>query len=104
MNTFMDGVSIAIIGVLVVGITLGLISSVLYLLKYAGGTEPKKAEQPVKQVSDPVTPSLENNIVTDNEQEVVAVIMAAIAASMNTTVDNLVVRSFRKIPGKNPVV
>ncbi|MBR1442892.1 MAG: OadG family protein [Firmicutes bacterium] len=102
-NTSMsEGLAIAAAGFIIVFFVLVLISIILSLLKYAN-TE--KKEEVKEVVSVPEIKEEENKEViieeaaeedVSNELELVAVITACIAASMNTSADKLVVRSIRK--------
>ncbi len=89
-----EGLVIAVIGIFVVAAALGLISALLYLLKFAGGSEKPKPVEVAVNVSEPIA-------VQQDDSEIVAAITAAIAASLNTTADKLVVRSFRKVSAWN---
>ncbi len=100
METFMQDFNIAIIGLVIVGLALAAISFVLYLLKFIGTKEEHKEEPPKVQAPQPVkAPEVKEvpiAVVQDNQAEIVAAIVAALSASLNTSPDKLVVRSFRK--------
>ncbi len=102
MDVLGQGIIIAIIGVFVVGMALALISGVLYLLKYVGGNEKKAAEQKVVPVQPPAPAPVSEQAAekTSDDKEVVAAILAAIAASMNTSADKLIVRSFKRVEAR----
>ncbi len=101
MESFAQDFNIAIIGLIIVGLALAAISFVLYLLKFIGTEEKPKEEPPKAQAPQPVkapevTEAPKAQPAQDNQAEIVAAIVAALSASLNTSPDKLVVRSFRK--------
>lgn len=106
VNPLAEGVTALISGMLTVFLILILIAFVISRIQHIKpiGREPKKRpnNEPSKLPSLDPTPariegleSLEEEDVL--EEELIAVIMATIAASMDTTVDQLVVRSFKRL-------
>lgn len=103
--TFYQGIVIAVSGIITVLLVLALISFCIWIVSkiiYAAEhkdekTILRKAEKkpaaPVIASAPPVSVKAEDAF---DEKELVAAITAAIAASLNTTTDALVVRSFRK--------
>lgn len=94
---YMEGVKALVFGMSTVFIVLILIAIVIDLLKYI---KPKKIEKKhehneIVAMVEKETPKQEDDL------ELIAVLTAAIAASLDTTVDNLVVTSFRKIKNKH---
>ncbi len=98
MDSFFQDFTLAIIGLIIVGIALAAISFVLYLLKFFGGeNKPKEQPQaPSVQKVQVTENSIQESTQKDNQAEIVAAIVAAIASNLNTTPDKLVVKSFRK--------
>jgi sodium pump decarboxylase gamma subunit len=91
---YTEGLKALICGLTTVFLVLITISLVISLFKYI---KPKKKEVKAKAV---VAPVVEKPIVIKKQEddlELIAVITAAIAASLNTTTDRLMVTSFRKI-------
>lgn len=97
-----DGLIFTIFGFCIVMLVLLLITFVLYIFSWiVNGAEKKKAsanrvEEIKEEVVAPTVVAEPVPQVTD-DTELVAVITAAIAASLNTTSDKLVVRSIRKV-------
>ncbi len=99
------GLSTTVIGLLIVFAVLIILMGVLMLFnKIFGKTEKKAAvEQPkpaapvsapaVKQVSAPAE---------ESEEELIAILTAAVAASLNTSTYNLKIKSYRRIPNNAP--
>ncbi|MCD7778056.1 MAG: OadG family protein [Clostridiales bacterium] len=107
--TFFDGCVVAAAGILTVILILFIISvcisvsaRIIYFFEHKGEKEilRKKAAQP--EVHAPAAPVPEPTAVSEaplplqDDKELVAAITAAIAASMNTSPDRLIVRSFRR--------
>ncbi|GKX30148.1 hypothetical protein SH1V18_26280 [Vallitalea longa] len=91
MNNLSEGVIALISGMGIVFAVLILIAFVIWMFKFI--KQPEKKEVVVPQAA-PVQAEPEEE--TD-DLELVAVITAAIAASLNTTTDKLQVKSFRRI-------
>lgn len=84
-------------GMLMVFLALILISIIISFFKYIGGDSKKaKPSVPEAKVEPVVAETLPEEELTD-DLELVAVITAALAASMNTSSDQLVVRSLRRV-------
>jgi sodium pump decarboxylase gamma subunit len=92
MNNLSEGLIALISGMSIVFIVLILIAFIIWLFKFID--QPKKKEVVVPE-SIPTQVTIEEDETDD--LELVAVISAAIAASLNTTTDKLQVKSFRKI-------
>lgn len=94
-----------VIGILTVFLMLLFLSFVISLMRYVPKLEAaltkKKPEEPRKAAPAPVpaAPVVEEELMDDNE--LIAVIAAAIAASENTSTDGFVVRSIRKVNKRN---
>lgn len=90
---YMEGVKALVCGMTTVFVVLIVIALVIDLFKYI---KPKKNES--KHEHTEVVAMVEKTEPQKQDDlELIAVITAAIAASLNTTSDNLVVTSFRKI-------
>lgn len=105
--SFGDGLVVAVTGILTVLFILALISlcislvaKIIYAAEHKGEKQIlRKPAQPAAIRETVVTPIVETESSVDDktdDKELVAVITAAIAASLNTTSDRLVVRSFRR--------
>ena len=92
--TAVTGMSI-VFGVLVV------LMIVLYLFKLIFYKNPKKTAKPVEEVKEtPVVETKEEDDVDDDE--LIAVLTAAVAASLNTSTYNLNIKSYRRINDARP--
>ncbi|NLP46667.1 MAG: OadG family protein [Epulopiscium sp.] len=92
MNALAEGLTVTIVGM---GITLLALLALSYILDIFGAfskAKPKAKAQPVPEVSEEI-----EEVDETDDLELVAVITAAIAASLNTTTDQLQVRSFRRV-------
>lgn len=105
LSAFVNGVPIFFIGVIVVFAMLLLLIAFMLLLGYimdhvtSKQKESKRVEAEVVKAIEEVAPTADENI--QDDLELVAVITAAIAASLETTSDRLQVRSLRKIQRKS---
>ncbi len=99
-NQFVDGISTFFIGVTIVFVTLVLLIIAIRLIsKIVAFIENASKKEPVAIQVQPVAAKPVKLQKTD-ELELVAVITAAIAASMGTTSDKLQVKSLRKVERK----
>lgn len=101
---FVDGLSTFLIGVSMVFVALVLLILLITIVgKIVANLENKKAAQTLSQVEvipdhvADLSEDFSNIEVCSDELELVAVITAVIAASLETTSDKLQVRSLRKI-------
>lgn len=93
-----QGLPIAIIGYVMVFVVLAILWGIIELMRVIlTPKKPKVAE--VKPVEDSVQNIVEEEQV--DEGEIVAVLTAAIAASLNTSTYNLKIKSFKRIDTKN---
>jgi sodium pump decarboxylase gamma subunit len=95
-----EGLIALISGMATVFVILIAISLIITLFKYIKSGEIVHPHEQSKITAVVETKQHENDEKKD-ETELVAVITAAIAASLNTTSDQLQVKSFRRIPKKN---
>lgn len=98
-DALLTGGETTFIGLAIVFAVLIILMIVLMLFKVIFYKEPaKKAVQTVTANEVPV--SEENN--TADEEELVAVLTAAVAASLNTSTYNLRIKSYRRTENKMP--
>lgn len=90
MGFLVEGLSVTVIGIFIV-------FSVLFLISLMIGMFSKIFNKPSEEPKKKVEPEVKTITAVENDYELIAVITAAIAASMNTSVDNLQVRSIKKI-------
>jgi sodium pump decarboxylase gamma subunit len=90
----LEGLTALVAGMSTVFIVLILISVIISLFKYINRAQNKSNE--VKDAPVVIEPSVES-VSNQDELELVAVITAAIAASLNTTTDKLHIKSFRRV-------
>lgn len=99
MNTeyLMEGIVVAIIGISLVVTVLCVIALILSL--FAVFNKPKEVKETAVSQAPKAEPVkiAEPTLKTADDLELIAVITAAIAQSMNKTADDLVVRSLRKV-------
>lgn len=102
INVLGEGLLYTIIGFSIVLLVLILITCVLYIFSAvvnagAKKSEPKEIKPPAPEPEPAVIEEPEPVYSEADDTELVAVITAAIAASLNTSSDKLVVRSIRKV-------
>ena len=73
-----------------------LISCFKYIPKLQDKFSKKAAPEPAKAAPAPVTAALEEEAEAEDDLELVAVITAAVAASMGSSTDGFVVRSIKR--------
>lgn len=98
MGNFGYSLIITVLGISVTFLILAIIMFCLNVLKKAVNKE-KPGEAEVKQDE----PKAEIVPQAQNDEEIIAVITAAIAAAMGTSSSGLVIRSYRKISSNAPV-
>ena len=103
-----QGVPIAIIGYVMVFVVLGILWAVIELMRVVLSPKaPKKTKEEVAtakvQQTSLADASVEEVVETEqvDEGELVAVLTAAVAASLNTSTYNLRIKSFKRIDTKN---
>ena len=101
-----QGVPIAIIGYVMVFVVLGILWAVIELMRVIlSPKSPKTANEAVtaaivqEKADAPVAEVVETEQM--DEGELVAVLTAAVAASLNTSTYNLRIKSFKRIDTKN---
>ena len=93
-----QGLPIAVIGYVMVFVVLAILWGVIELMRVFLTPKKPKVVEEVKTIQP------ENNDVVEDEVdegELVAVLTAAIAASLNTSTYNLKIKSFKRIDTKN---
>ena len=102
-----QGVPIAIIGYVMVFVVLGILWAVIELMRVVlAPKDTKKAKEVATtkvQQTSLADASVEEVVETEqvDEGELVAVLTAAVAASLNTSTYNLRIKSFKRIDTKN---
>ena len=102
-----QGVPIAIIGYVMVFVVLGILWAVIELMRVVLAPKDTKKTKEVAttkvQQTSLADASVEKVVETEqvDEGELVAVLTAAVAASLNTSTYNLRIKSFKRIDTKN---
>ena len=98
------GISTTIIGLLIVFAVLIILMGVLMLFnKIFGKTEKKTAVEQPKPAAPVSVPAVNQTASAEGaEEELIAVLTAAIAASLNTSTYNLRIKSYRRIQSNAP--
>lgn len=87
-----------VLGLAIVFGVLAILMIVLYLFKVIFAREPK-----TKKIDEtPVTTVAEVKEETQDEGELIAILTAAVAASLNTSTYNLQIKSYRRIEDNRP--
>ena len=103
-EALMEGGQTAIIGlstVFSVLIILMIVITIMKMIFYKAPSKPTAAAAPAPVVPEPVAPA-ETEADEMDDEELVAVITAAIAASLNTSTYNLRIKSLRRIDNNQP--
>lgn len=96
--SFGEGLIVTALGMGVTFVTLIALSFLLDLLRMLFYKEPQKA--PVQVVES--TPAAEETVEEGNEEELIAVISAAVAACLQTSTHNIVVRNIVRVGDQSP--
>ncbi len=93
-----------LIGLAIVFGVLVILMIVLCLFKVFFYKEPAKKAAPVAAPVEPAAPApaAEAEEDVEDEEELIAVLTAAVAASLNTSTYNLQIKSYRRVPNKRP--
>ncbi|PHV71160.1 hypothetical protein CS063_07465 [Sporanaerobium hydrogeniformans] len=105
VSNFVEGLNTFLIGVFVVFVTLILLIFIMMLISKAVNSienigKKKKTSEALTEATSVSSVSTPEPTVLQDDLELVAVITAAIAASLGTTSDKLQVRSLRKVERK----
>ena len=100
MQYMSQGLPIAIIGYCMVFVVLAILWGVIELMRIFLAS--KKSDVKVKEIKTeaPVQAVVEEEV---DETELIAVLTAAVAASMNTSTYNLKIKSFKRVDTNNNV-
>lgn len=90
MENITQVLAVTVLGIAIVFSVLLIIMIVLYLMRFIAPSENTKKEEVIKEVISPANDS------TD-ECELVAVLTAAVAASMKTSTYNLRIKSYKRL-------
>ena len=94
------GGKVTVLGLAIVFSVLIVLMLILMLFKVIFYKDPKKKTVKVEETAPVQT--VEVTEPQMNEEELIAVITAAIAASLNTSTDNRQIKSYRRIEDKKP--
>lgn len=94
-----NGLTATISGVMTVFLVLILIAFFISQLKYINKIGPRNGRGPIERNTiESMSSAVEPDKTTEmDDEELIAVISAAVAASMNTTIDQLQVKSIRRV-------
>lgn len=101
-EVFIEGLGTTVVGMLTVFAVLIMLSFVLYLLKFVN-KDIKKTEIVENKTVEPKEQMLVEPIVQEDNLELIAVITATIASSLNTDSDKLQVKSIVRLNNWNTV-
>ncbi len=106
-ESLLEGLKVTAVGLAIVFSVLIILMFVLTLMKYVFAREPK-SKQPAQTAdthSDNTPAPSAATAETDdvNEDELIAVLTAAVAASLNTSTYNLHIKSYRRVNNTAPV-
>ncbi|MCH5212567.1 MAG: OadG family protein [Oscillospiraceae bacterium] len=99
-EAFGMGGETVVIGLSIVFGVLLILMIVLYLFGVIFNKKPKTATTPAQETVP--EPEVQAEVVEEDEEELIAVLTAAIAASLNTSTYNLQIKSYRRVPTKRP--
>lgn len=101
--TFGDSLIITVFSMAVVFTGLIVLAMLISVLKNIGGNKEAAAtKEPITstKAKEPVVDKIEND--TTNDEELVAVIAAAVAASLGVSIPEVNIKSIRRIPQSSP--
>lgn len=102
------GGQVTVIGLFIVFAVLVILMIVLMLFKVFFYKAPSKAsapaavQEPAAAVPAPAAAEPKPSVPEEDEEELIAVLTAAAAASMNTSTYNLRIKSYRRVPNTRP--
>ena len=101
------GGEVTIIGLAIVFAVLVILMIVLMLFKVFFYKEPAKASSaaasaPIQTAAPAVSAASAKESEPEDDEELIAVLTAAVAASMNTSTYNLKIKSYRRVPNTRP--
>lgn len=95
------GLQVTVIGLIIVFAVLIILMGVLVAMKYIFAPKTQKEEKPSEQAIEAAPAPVQAESEAEDE-ELIAVITAAIAASLNTSTYNLKIKSFRRVGNVAP--
>lgn len=103
-EALLEGLKVTAVGLAIVFSVLIILMLILMLMKVVFAKEPKKTVEvveakPQEAIPAPIEVKAEDDI---DEEELIAVLTAAIAASLNTSTYNLQIKSYRRIANNAP--
>lgn len=90
------GLSTTVIGLVIVFLVLIILMLVVMAMKYIFAKNPEKSGKTAPETIA-VIPSVKADEYEENEEELIAILTAAVAASLNTSTYNLRIKSYRRI-------
>ncbi|MBR7164580.1 MAG: OadG family protein [Clostridia bacterium] len=93
MENITQGAVVAVIGICTVFAVLAILWGVLELMRVIFTAKDKKAKAPAPAVATPASATAP----VEDDSELIAVLTAAIAASLNQSTYNLKIKSYRRV-------
>lgn len=103
-EALVEGLSTTVVGLAIVFSVLLILMIVLKLFEkifYKPNNLAEKKAEPVKQEAQKPAVSV-NPVGDENDEELIAVLTAAVAASLNTSTYNLKIKSYRRVQNNAP--
>ena len=103
-EALVEGLSTTVVGLAIVFSVLLILMIVLKLFEkifYKPNNLAEKKAEPVKQEAQKTAVS-DNPVGDENDEELIAVLTAAVAASLNTSTYNLKIKSYRRVQNNAP--
>lgn len=98
-DLILEGVVYTIMGIVIVFAMLVIIMLVIKAMQlFSGAEQPQKKEAPAPVKEEP-SPVVVQPQPSDNSEELIAVITAAVAAAMGKSSSGLVIKSYKKLSG-----
>lgn len=97
-----EGLMVTVVGITIVFSVLLILMFVLMAMKAIFYKKPKASVTAVAPKTTPDTATADSTDSDIDEKELIAVLTAAIAASLNTSTYNLNIKSYRKIGNSSP--
>ncbi len=91
-----------VVGLGIVFGVLLILMIVLNLFKFIFAREPKKVKKTVENQKVETAPVVAEETDAFDDEELIAVLTAAVAASLNTSTYNLQIKSYRRVDDKRP--
>lgn len=94
MENITQALAVTVFGMIIVFAVLIILMLILNLMKLFAPTENAKQQEAEKM---PEAKAASPKVISENEDELVAVLAAAVAASMNTAVSSFKIRSYKRL-------